>query len=261
MTSETYIDNTDNIPGIFEHLGFVSSAKEAIHHLHLSEQYDLFILATAPWYNPSAWMHKRLWIQTRFGKIFYKKVIITHRKDLLVGGGNSAGQSAVYLSNFAKNVHIIIRKPDLSSSMSSYLIDQIDKIDNIEVIGEVNITEIKGENERLSHVTLESLNGNIEVKEAQALFIFIGNKPYTDWIEMNIMKDKRGFIKTGRDVVLDVDFKNSWKKDREPFLLETCEPGIFASGDVRSGAMNRVASAVGEGAMAIKFVHEYLAEI
>ncbi|WP_041567100.1 FAD-dependent oxidoreductase [Nonlabens dokdonensis] len=183
------------------------------------------------------------------------------RQVYIVGGGNSAGQSAVYLSNFAKNVYIVIRKPDLTSSMSSYLIEQIDKIDNIEVVGEVNITEIKGENNRLSHVTLESLNGNIQEKEAQALFIFIGNKPYTDWIEMNIMKDKRGFIKTGRDVVLDADYKNSWKKDREPFLLETCEPGIFASGDVRSGAMNRVASAVGEGAMAIKFVHEYLAEI
>ena len=84
-TSETYIDNPDNIPGIFEHLELLPGAKEAIHHLHLSEQYDLFILTTAPWDNPSAWMHKRLWIETHFGKIFYKKMIITHRKDLLVG--------------------------------------------------------------------------------------------------------------------------------------------------------------------------------
>jgi 5'-nucleotidase len=84
-TSVTYIDKPDNIPGIFEHLELIPGAKEAIHYLHLSEQYDLFILTTAPWENPLAWMHKRLWIETHFGKIFYKKVIITHRKDLLVG--------------------------------------------------------------------------------------------------------------------------------------------------------------------------------
>ncbi len=184
------------------------------------------------------------------------------REVYIVGGGNSAGQSAVYLSNFAKNVYIVIRKPDLTSSMSSYLIDQIDRIDNIHLIGESTIIAVEGENERLTKVLLQKNGENeIEKKEAQALFIFIGNKPYTGWITDSILKDERHFLKTGKDVIQDKNYKKLWKKKREPFLLETSTPGIFASGDVRSGAMNRVASAVGEGAMAIKFVHEYLAEV
>ena len=95
---------------------------------------------------------------------------------------------------------------------------------------------------------------------AAALLIFIGAKPYTDWLELSIIKDGKGFIETGNGLAKYEDYKKVWKLDREPFLLETCSPGIFAAGDVRAGAMNRVASAVGEGAMAIKFVHEYLAE-
>ena len=97
-------------------------------------------------------------------------------------------------------------------------------------------------------------------KKLSALFIFIGAKPVTDWLKLNIIKDAKGFIETGRDLFKYELFKKSWKLQREPYLLETCSPGIFAAGDVRAGAMNRVASAVGEGAMAIKFVHEYLAE-
>ncbi|GAA0873182.1 FAD-dependent oxidoreductase [Gangjinia marincola] len=179
----------------------------------------------------------------------------------IVGGGNSAGQSAVYLSNFAKNVYIVVRKPDLTSSMSSYLIDQIDAIDNITVIGESNITKAIGTNERLTSIELTHNEGTRKEVNADALFIFIGNRPYTDWVHLDIIKNARGFIETGKDLARHENFKKIWKKEREPFLLETCSPGIFASGDVRAGAMNRVASAVGEGAMAIKFVHEYLAEI
>ncbi len=178
----------------------------------------------------------------------------------IVGGGNSAGQSAVYLSNFAKNVYIVIRRDDLSSSMSQYLIDQIEAIENIRLLPNTNITKVTGENGRLSGVTLED-SKTTEVREAQALFIFIGSRPYTDWIALDILKNERGFLETGRDLIKYDDFKKIWKKEREPFLLETCSPGIFASGDVRAGAMNRVASAVGEGSMAIKFVHQYLTEI
>jgi thioredoxin reductase (NADPH) len=181
-----------------------------------------------------------------------------NKEVYIVGGGNSAGQSAVYLSNFAKNVYIVIRKPDLSSSMSSYLIDQIDQIDNIQVLGETTVESAHGEADRLSKLTLRQADDTKEV-EAHALFIFIGNKPYTGWLAQSILKDEKGFVKTGRDLVKEDNYRNIWKLDREPFLLETCIPGIFASGDVRSGSMNRVASAVGEGAMAIKFVHEYLA--
>ncbi|MEO0526127.1 MAG: FAD-dependent oxidoreductase [Bacteroidota bacterium] len=185
-----------------------------------------------------------------------------NKEVYIVGGGNSAGQSAVYLSNFAKNVYIVIRKDDLSSSMSRYLIDQINAIDNITLIPNTNITKVMGKNKRLSH--LELRNDRLEESkkvEAHALFIFIGSRPYTDWITLDILKNERGFLETGRDLVKYDNFRKIWKKEREPFLLETCSPGIFASGDVRAGAMNRVASAVGEGSMAIKFVHEYLTEI
>ncbi|CAN5179499.1 FAD-dependent oxidoreductase [soil metagenome] len=177
----------------------------------------------------------------------------------IVGGGNSAGQSAMYLANYAANVYIVVRKPDLSSTMSSYLLDQIKRTQNIKVVGETIVGQVFG-NEKLEEICLESLitKERRQVK-ASALFIFIGAKPVTDWIKLDIIKDGKGFIETGRELMKYESFKKSWKLEREPFLLETCSPGIFAAGDVRSGAMNRVASAVGEGAMAIKFVHEYLA--
>jgi thioredoxin reductase (NADPH) len=118
-----------------------------------------------------------------------------------------------------------------------------------------------GEN-RLECITLENTeSGERKTSETAALFIFIGAKPVTDWIKLDIFKDPKGFIVTGRDSAKNEEFKKIWKLERDPYLLETCIPGIFAAGDVRSGAMNRVASAVGEGALAIKLVHEYLAEL
>lgn len=182
-------------------------------------------------------------------------------KDVyVVGGGNSAGQAAMYLSKFACKVHICIRRDDLTSTMSSYLIDQINGTDNIEVVPRTEVIEARGE-DRLSHLTLRNMDTKAEVeREAGALFIFIGAKPYTDWIKLGIIKDQRGFIATGRDLNTYEEFGKVWKQERDPFMLETCNPGIFAAGDVRSGAMNRVASAVGEGSMAISFVHRYLSE-
>lgn len=177
----------------------------------------------------------------------------------IVGGGNSAGQAAMFLSKFAKKVHIVVRKSDLSSSMSQYLIDQIGGTTNIEVVGDSEITEVKGD-DRLSEIVLKNnADEKEELRSAVALFIFIGAKPMTDWLSLEIIKDKRGFIETGPSLMNYKEFKKNWKLKRDPLLLETCIPGIFAAGDVRSGAMNRVASAVGEGSMAIKFVHEYLA--
>ncbi|MEQ8238207.1 MAG: NAD(P)/FAD-dependent oxidoreductase, partial [Cyclobacteriaceae bacterium] len=181
-------------------------------------------------------------------------------KDIfIVGGGNSAGQAAMYLSKFAKRVHINIRKPDLSSSMSQYLIDQIKATHNIEIMGYTEIVEVKGD-ESLQEVTVQHTQTS-ERKNypASALFIFIGAKPITDWITLNLIKDGKGFIETGSSLTRYEGFKKNWPLEREPYLLETCVPGVFAAGDVRAGAMNRVASAVGEGSMAIKFVHEYLA--
>lgn len=176
----------------------------------------------------------------------------------IVGGGNSAGQAAMYLSQFARGVYIVVRKPDLSSSMSQYLIDQIGKTPNIHVLGETEIVAVKG-TDRLEEVVLKS-GAHERMALAGALFIFIGAKPITEWLGTLLIKDSRCFLETGTALTKYPAFKQVWKLEREPFLLETCVPGIFAAGDVRAGAMNRVASAVGEGSMAIKFVHEYLAE-
>ncbi len=185
-----------------------------------------------------------------------------NRKVFVVGGGNSAGQGAVYLSKFATQVTILVRKPDLTSSMSSYLIEQIENIDNITVQGFREVVKVCGDDDHVQRLVLEHTNDqSTEEVEADALFIFIGSRPRTEWLESGqIMTDKKGFILTGRDLLATPARSKGWPLERNPFLLETCQPGIFAAGDVRSGAMNRVASAVGEGAMAIKFVHEYLAE-
>jgi len=182
------------------------------------------------------------------------------RHIFVVGGGNSAGQGAVYLAKFARKVTILIRKPDLTSSMSSYLIDQIDAIDNIEVLGRRQIIETHGE-EALEGIAIQNLDTDeVEVQKTNAVFVFIGAKPSSDWLGDIVRRDERGFVLTGTDLTKTDDYKESWSQDRTPHLLESSVPGIFAAGDVRSGAMNRVASAVGEGSMAIKFVHSYLAE-
>lgn len=197
-----------------------------------------------------------------YGAATTEAVGVKGKQVFVVGGGNSAGQGAVYLSKYAEKVNILIRKPDLTSSMSSYLIDQIDAIDNIEVHGFRQIVAAKG-SMHLDALTIQNLNdeSTFEVS-ADALFIFIGAKPATDWlVNGDLLRNPRGFIETGKELTQYPEFEKIWKYKREPFLLETCQPGIFAAGDVRAGAMNRVASAVGEGAMAIKFVHEYLAEI
>lgn len=179
----------------------------------------------------------------------------------IIGGGNSAGQGAVYLSKFARNVYIIIRRDSLSYTMSAYLIQQIENIPNIHIMPDTEITEAMGDGhlEKLSIINVKSRA--TETRNADALYIFIGAKPYTDWIKLDIIRDEKGFIETGRELHRYDDFGKIWKQKRDPFLLETSCRGIFAAGDVRAGAMNRVASAVGEGSMAISFVHKYLAEV
>jgi thioredoxin reductase (NADPH) len=180
----------------------------------------------------------------------------------VVGGGNSAGQAAMHLSKFARNVYIVIRKDSLSSTMSAYLIDQIATRKNIHLLCRSEIVEATGTSGRLECLQIQNLDTmEVSQKQANALFIFIGARPFTDWIGLDIIKDDKGFLETGRDLTIHADFKKIWKHDRDPYLLETSCPGIFAAGDVRAGAMNRVASAVGEGSMAISFVHKYLAEV
>ncbi|NVK28030.1 MAG: FAD-dependent oxidoreductase [Flavobacteriia bacterium] len=196
-----------------------------------------------------------------YGAATTEAATCTDKDVFVIGGGNSAGQGAVYLSRFARKVRIIVRKPDLSSSMSSYLIDQINEIDNIEVIGRKQLVEARG-NGHLESLVFKDLDNNSNLDfEADALFIFIGAKPYTDWIDLPIIRDEKGFLRTGGDLLNLDEFKQTWKLERDPYPLETNIPGVFAAGDVRSGAMNRVASAVGEGAMSVSFVHRYLNEI
>ena len=179
----------------------------------------------------------------------------------IVGGGNSAGQAAMYLSKFAKQVNILIRRDNLSYTMSSYLIDQINSVENISVCIAREVVEATGQ-ESLEKLTIKNLiTGEVYTENASALYIFIGARPFTDWLDDQIIKNEKGFIETGRDLQHYENFKKIWKLERNPYLLETSLPGIFAAGDVRAGAMNRVASAVGEGSMAISFVHKYLAEM
>jgi thioredoxin reductase (NADPH) len=179
----------------------------------------------------------------------------------IVGGGNSAGQAAMYLSKFARQVNILIRKDNLSFTMSSYLIDQIKGTKNISVCTSCEVVEAKG-NESLEQLVIKNIKtGEVSTADAAALYIFIGAKPFTEWLKDEIITNDKGFIETGRDLQHYVHFKKIWKLDRDPYLLETSCAGIFAAGDVRAGAMNRVASAVGEGSMAISFVHKYLAEM
>ncbi|MFD0752207.1 FAD-dependent oxidoreductase [Mucilaginibacter calamicampi] len=196
-----------------------------------------------------------------YGAAMTEATACRDKEVYVVGGGNSAGQAAMYLSKFAKNVYILIRKDSLSYTMSAYLIDQIAGESNIHVMPKTEITSAYG-SERLEHLDIQDLSTNeITRKTADALYIFIGAKPFTDWLGLDIIKDDRGFVETGRDLKLNSDFDRIWKQKRDPYLLETSCPGVFAAGDVRAGAMNRVASAVGEGSMAISFVHKYLAEV
>ncbi len=178
----------------------------------------------------------------------------------IVVGGNSAGQSAMYLSKYAKGVYIVIRKSDLTGTMSAYLIDQINRVENIHLVPNAEVKEVKGTGRLDTLVIGYSDTGLADTVEAAALYIFIGAKPYTDWLGDLVVKDDKGFIETGPTLVRRPDYGQFWKLKREPWLLETSCPGIFAAGDVHAGAMARVASAVGEGSMAISFVHKYLAE-
>ncbi|MBO0360400.1 FAD-dependent oxidoreductase [Hymenobacter sp. BT186] len=176
----------------------------------------------------------------------------------IVGGGNSAGQAAMYLATYARRVFIVIRGKSLAASMSAYLIEQIGNTPNIEILPFTEVAEVCGQ-DHLEAVVLKT-NGEITKHPARALFIFIGAKPSTEWVCDTVICDGKGFVLTGRDLVTDPRYATSWKHNREPYLLETCVPGVFAAGDSRAGAMARVASAVGEGSMAIKFVHQYLDE-
>ena len=173
---------------------------------------------------------------------------------VVVGGGNSAGQAVMFLSEQTPRVFLLLRGGDLRKSMSSYLADRIEGADNIEVLSNAEITRMLGD-QRLEAVDIkDTRSGKTRTIRTSAVFTFIGAIPCTNWLPPEIETDPKGFVKTGRLV----SSSPNWTADREPFFLETSRPGIFAAGDVRLGSTKRVASAVGEGAMAVQLAHEYL---
>jgi len=173
----------------------------------------------------------------------------------VVGGANSAGQAAVYFSHHAKRVHLIVRGPSLEATMSQYLIGQIADIDNIDVHTGTEVVSCKG-SDHLERLTLQnSLTGESQEVPAEWLFVFIGAAPRTEWLPGELQRDGRGFVLTGPDLR---GRPPGWPLDRDPYHLETSLPGVFAAGDVRAESVKRVASAVGDGAMAVTLVHRYL---
>jgi thioredoxin reductase (NADPH) len=174
----------------------------------------------------------------------------------IVGGANSAGQAAVFFSRHAKDVTLLVRGPALHSSMSHYLIEQLDMIDNVHVRTGTTVVGVHGE-DHLEALTLCE-NGVTERVPAGHLFVFIGAAPRTDWLGESILRDEHGFVRTGVDLLVDGRRPAGWPLDRDPLHLEASVPGVFVAGDVRSQSVKRVASAVGEGAMAVTLVHRYL---
>ena len=179
----------------------------------------------------------------------------------VVGGGNSAGQAALYLAGRTRRVYLLIRGADLSKSMSSYLVDRVKDAENIELLVNSEVRGLIGE-DRLEGIVVENNHAGVRRSVgARALFVFIGAQANTGWLEGAVKLDERGFILTGRELDDGALEAEAWRRlSREPYLLETSLPGVFAAGDARSGSIKRVASAVGEGSMAVRFAHQYLAD-
>jgi thioredoxin reductase (NADPH) len=177
---------------------------------------------------------------------------------VVVGGANSAGQAAIYFAGYAQHVTILYRGDNLAKSMSRYLIDTIEDTPNITVRTNAEVAAAHGD-EQLERITVRDTAGGAEQEmELAAMFVFIGARPQTEWLPDAVARDKRGFVLAGSELLLE-DVRPRWRLERNPYLLETTMPGLFVAGDVRSQSMKRVASAVGEGSMAVSFVHEYLA--
>jgi thioredoxin reductase (NADPH) len=178
----------------------------------------------------------------------------------VVGAANSAGQAVLNLARFAKRVVMVVRGPNLETSMSQYLLERITAADNVEVRCTSQVVGCRGDGHLEALTLLDSDSGETEELEASWLFVFIGASPHAEWLGPDVLRDEKGFIVTGPDLMAASD-GNGWKLARPPYPLETSVPGVFAAGDVRLDSMKRVASAVGEGAMAVYLVHRYLATI
>jgi thioredoxin reductase (NADPH) len=179
----------------------------------------------------------------------------------IVGGANSAGQAAMYFSRYARSVSMLVRGDSLAKGMSQYLVDQIAATNNIKVLLNSSVKEVHGEG-RLETVTIaNAATGQTDTVNASALFIFIGAQPRTDWVAGILERDDMGFILAGTDLMKEGQHPKGWTLKRQPFWLEASVPGIFVAGDVRHRSVKRMASAVGEGSMAVQFIHQYLSSL
>ena len=208
--------------------------------------------------NESRYLHKGIY----YGAGASEACFCRDKDIFIVGGGNSAGQAAVYFSSFARKVYMVVRRGNLSDTLSDYLIKRIAHIGNIQVIYNAEVTELDGE-EYLSAIKIHHKEkGESLWWDTAKLFICIGGKPHTEWAsETAICRDRNGYLITGSDLIGRNDFHDCWKLKRQPYHLETSVPGSFAAGDVRFNSVKRIASAVGEGAMAVTQVHQYLATL
>jgi thioredoxin reductase (NADPH) len=179
---------------------------------------------------------------------------------IIVGGANSAGQAAVYFSGHAAKVTMAVRGDSLERSMSTYLIEQIAAIDNIEVRTHTRVEKCEGLDHLQCVTLIDTRDSSVQVVDAGHLFVFIGAVPLTDWLPPELLRDPAGFVRTGPELVIDGERPTGWDLDRDPYLLESSIPGVFVAGDVRAQSVKRVASAVGEGALAVTLVHRYLAQ-
>jgi len=192
-----------------------------------------------------------------YGAALVEALACKDEEVFVVGGANSAGQAALHFANFACKVTMLVRGNGLSATMSKYLIDEIERTSNIVLEAKTQVLEAIGE-ERLEGLRLLGPQGE-SVVPASSLFVFIGAEPGTGWLPPCILRDEKGFILAGPDLRTEGKLPAAWKEPREPFLLESSVPGVFVAGDVRHGSVKRVASAVGEGSIAVQFVHQYLA--
>jgi thioredoxin reductase (NADPH) len=193
-----------------------------------------------------------------YGAAITEALAVRDQDVLVVGGGNSAGQAVIYLARFARTVTLLVRSGSLASGMSQYLVERIQETGNVVVRTNSAIAAVHG-SPSLESVDVQDVRaGSTERLNVRALFLFIGAAPRTDWLGKNIQLDKQGFILTGPDLVHDGKRPHGWTAARDPLWLETSVPGVFAAGDVRHRSTKRVASAVGEGAMAVQFVHQHL---
>jgi thioredoxin reductase (NADPH) len=196
-----------------------------------------------------------------YGATMSEAVSCQNEDVYVVGGANSAGQAAMHFSQYARRVVMLVRGNSLERSMSQYLVDQIGKTPNIQVELNSSVAEVHGEGHLQAISILCSESNEMNRVAANYLFILIGAQPHTEWLGGLIERDQRGFILTGPDLMREGRRPRGWELERDPYLLETSVPGIFAVGDVRKGSIKRVASGVGEGSVAISFVHQYLSKV